>query len=285
MIKTMPHSLRRMKEQGKPIPMVTAYDFLTAKLAERAGIPLILVGDSMGMAVLGYETTHQVVLDDIIRASAAVSRGAPKTLVIADMPFMSYQASESEAVSNAGRLVREGSAEAVKVEGGRPIAKTILRITEAGIPVMGHVGFTPQSLYNLGGYRIQGKTTSAADDIVEDAVSVEKAGAFAIVAELVTDSVAVRLTEAVSVPIIGIGAGTHVDGQVQVVTDLLGMDPDFRPKHGVPYANLALTIEKAFREYAEDVSSYRFSERLLDKGAGTGEQKIPSQVNENSRYG
>ncbi len=253
MARIMPYQMCRMKERGEFIPMVTAYDFLMAKLVDSAGIPVILVGDSIGMTVLGYETTQQVDISDIIRASRAVAHGAKRALIIADMPFMSYQPSITQAVKNAGRLVSEGYAQAVKVEGGAPIASTVKCIVEAGIPVMGHIGLTPQSIYSLGGYRVQGKNKDTIQKLLNDALDIQEAGAFAIVVELVSDEAAKVITNNLSIPTIGIGAGSHVNGQVQVITDMLGMDKEFIPKHAKPYTNLASIIEKALRDYATDV--------------------------------
>ena len=249
--------LLEMKQAGERIPCVTAYDYPTALLAEEAGIPVILVGDSLGNVVLGYETTIPVTMDDMVHHTKAVVRGAPDSLVIADMPFMSYNASEDEALRNAGRLLQEGGAQAVKLEGGIPVAGTVKRITEAGIPVMGHLGLTPQSVNQLGGYRVQGRTLPDAQRLLEDAQALETAGAFSIVLETIPDQLAQVVSKRLRIPIIGIGAGAACDGQIQVLHDILGLSQR-SPKHAKLYADLNAVIGQALRGYAEEVRSGAF---------------------------
>lgn len=237
--------------------MVTAYDYTQAKLVDNAGIPAILVGDSLGNVMLGHESTIPVSMDDMCRATASVSRGARRALIIADMPFMTYQSDLPTAMRNAARLMQEGNAQSVKLEGGVSVQPTIRALTDAGIPVMGHVGFTPQSLHSFGGYRVQGRG-DAAERVIADALAVESAGAFAIVLELMPSRLARRITESLSIPTIGIGAGPDCDGQVQVFHDLLGMDPDFRPRHAGDYGNLAEVITSSVSRYIADVKSKDF---------------------------
>jgi 3-methyl-2-oxobutanoate hydroxymethyltransferase len=246
-----------MKQEGMPIPCITAYDYPTAKLADAAGIPLILVGDSLGNVVLGYDSTTYVTMDDMIRHTQAVARGARNALVVADMPFMSYQINADEAVRNAGRLVQEAGAHAVKLEGGAAVAETVARITSAGIPVLGHLGLTPQSVNQLGGYRVQGRTLPQAQRLLEDAAKLEEAGAFGIVLESVPGLLAQMLTNRIHIPTIGIGAGAGCDGQIQVLHDVLGLSHRL-PKHAKQYANLTRIIEQAIAAYANDVRDRNF---------------------------
>lgn len=247
----------RMKSVGQPITMVTAYDAAMAKLADLAGIDSILVGDSYGNVSLGYDSTIPVTLDDMVRATAAVVRGSSRPFVIADMPFMTYQTSRRDALKNAARLMQDGHAQAVKLEGGMRSQETIAAIVEADIPVMGHVGFTPQSLHAFGGYRVQGK---GADQkrVIQDAKAVEDAGAFSVVLELVPSELSAIVTSELDIPTIGIGAGPHCSGQVQVLHDILGIDPDFAPKHAKQYANLAETVTEALGRYASEVRGGQF---------------------------
>ena len=247
-----------MKRRGERIPMLTAYDYPTARILDAAGIPLILVGDSLGTAVLGYETTIPVTVEDIIHHTRAVVRGTSRAMVIADMPFMSYHPSQEQALRTAGRLLQEGGAQAVKLEGGAVVADTVRRLVDCGIPVQGHLGLTPQSVYQLGGHRLQGKTEAAAQRIIDDARSLEQAGVFSLVLELVPAPLARTITETIAVPTIGIGAGPYCDGQVQVLYDLLGMDPDFKPRHVRRFANLAEIIRNAVYAYAEEVRAATF---------------------------
>lgn len=253
MARVTPGEIRAMKRRGERIPMLTCYDCPTARILEAAGIPLILVGDSVGTAVLGFETTVPVTVDDIVRHTQAVVRGNAHALIVADMPFMSYHPSQEEALRTAARLMQQGGAQAVKLEGGAVVADTVRRIVECGIPVQGHLGLTPQSVFQLGGHRLQGRSENAAHRILEEARQLEEAGAFSLVLELIPAPLAQTITEALSIPTIGIGAGPFCDGQVQVIYDLLGMDPDFKPRHVRRYANLAEVIHGAVSSYIGDV--------------------------------
>ncbi len=248
---------QEMKRAGESIPCITAYDYPTAKLADAAGIPLILVGDSLGNVVLGYDSTVHVTMDDMVRHTQAVVRGAREALIVADMPFMSYQVNADEAVRNAGRLVQEAGAHAVKLEGGTAVAEAVARITSAGIPVLGHLGLTPQSVNQLGGYRVQGRTLPQAQKLLEDAEALEAAGAFGIVLESVPGMLAQVVTNRLQVPTIGIGAGVGCDGQIQVLHDVLGLSSRL-PKHAKQYANLNQIIEEAIAAYAGDVRDKNF---------------------------
>jgi len=250
--------IRRMKENGERFAALTAYDVVTARLVDEAGVPVILVGDSLGMVVLGYDSTIPVTLDAIVHHTRAVVRGAQRALVVADLPFMTYHKSVEQALDSAGRCIQEGGAQAVKLEGGRPVAGTIARLTSAGIPVMGHLGLTPQSIHQLGGYKAQGKTEAQAKALVEDALAVEAAGAFSIVLECVPAELSRLVTERLAIPTIGIGAGPHCDGEIQVVSDVLGWFSDFVPKHARRYAKLSEAAAEAIREYADDVQGGRF---------------------------
>lgn len=247
-----------MKARGEKIPMITAYDYTTARLAERAGIPLVLVGDSLGMVVLGYDSTIPVTMEDMLHHAKAVARGAKQCMIVVDLPFMSYQLDDKQALANAARLVQEGGAHSVKLEGGERIAPTVARIVEAGIPVMGHIGLTPQSVHGLGGYRVQGRQRQEAEQLVKDAHALEEAGAFALVLESVPSPLAGLITRRLRIPTIGIGAGPDCDGQVQVVHDMLGLFTDFMPKHAKHYAALAEVIQAAFTQYAQEVKEGSF---------------------------
>lgn len=258
MTRVTPGDLRVMKRRGERIAMLTAYDFPTARIIDAVGVPLILVGDSVGTTVLGYETTIPVTLDDILHHTRAVVRGSSHALVIADMPFMTYHVNPDEALRNAGRLIQEGGAQAIKLEGGRIVADTVRRLVACGIPVQGHLGLTPQSVFQLGGHRLQGKTSAAAQRILDDAQMLQEAGAFSIVLELVPAPLARQISEALAIPTIGIGAGPYCDGQVQVIHDLLGLDPSFQPRHARRYASLYETIREAVGHYADDVRQGRF---------------------------
>lgn len=251
----------RARKGGPHLVMVTAYDYLIARLAESAGIDLLLVGDTLGMAVLGYDSTVPVTMDDILHHCQAVVRGAPNTHVIADLPFMSYQVSDTQAVENAGRLIKEGGADAVKLEGGCAMARQIEAITAAGIPVMGHVGLTPQSVGSLGGWKVQGRHLESAQAIVADAEAVADAGAYALVIEAVPANLGVLITERIQIPTIGIGAGVGCDGQVLVSTDLLGLEDRINPRFVKTYAHLGATIRTAFAAYAEEVRNGTFPDR------------------------
>jgi 3-methyl-2-oxobutanoate hydroxymethyltransferase len=246
--------LRAMKERGEKIVMLTAYDYSTAKLADQAGIPLLLVGDSLGRVMLGYDSEVRVTMDDMLHHTKAVTRGVQNALVIGDMPFMSYTVSPEEALRNAARLMQEGGARAVKLEGAA-VAPTVERMVASGIPVMGHLGLTPQSINVIGGHKIQGKTREAAEKILQDALTLEKAGCFAIVLETVPTPLATLISRKLKVPTIGIGAGPGCDGQVQVIHDILGWYPDFMPKHARKYTDMSAALTTAFQEYMHDVQA------------------------------
>lgn len=247
-----------MKQRAEKICMLTAYDFSTARFLDEVGIPVILVGDSLGMVALGHQSTIPVTLSEMLHHTRAVVRGAEHALIVGDMPFMTYHASTEEAVRNAGRFLQEGGCQAIKLEGGARMADTIRRIVDCGIPVMGHIGLTPQSMNQLGGFKVQGKSPAAAISLLTDARALEAAGVFAIVLECVPAPLAKLITEVVSVPTIGIGAGVHCDGQVQVIADLLGLFTDFVPKHAKQYAKLGEAIKQAVSEYMADVLSSSF---------------------------
>jgi 3-methyl-2-oxobutanoate hydroxymethyltransferase len=249
---------RQKKERGEVITMLTAYDYPTALSMDKAGVDSILVGDSLAMVVLGYENTLPVTMDEMIHHCRAVARGAKTSLLVGDMPFMSYQVSIEEAVRNAGRFLQEGGMDAVKLEGGRERADAIRAIVGAGIPVMGHLGLTPQSVNQLGGFRAQGKTAIAAKRLVEDALILEEAGCFSIVLEAVPARLAELISKKLSIPTIGIGAGAGCDGQVLVTHDLLGLFDRFTPKFVKQYANFHSEMQKAFADYIEDVETKRF---------------------------
>jgi 3-methyl-2-oxobutanoate hydroxymethyltransferase len=251
-------TFRQKKERGEIITMLTAYDYPTALAMDKAGVDSILVGDSLGMVVLGYENTLPVTMEEMLHHCRAVSRGAKTALLIGDMPFMSYQVSVEEAVRNAGRFLAQGGMDAVKLEGGRERANAIRAIIGAGIPVMGHIGLTPQSVNQLGGFRVQGKTSSAAKRLVEDALLLEAAGCFSIVLESVPARLAELISKKISIPTIGIGAGVGCDGQVLVTHDLLGLFDRFTPKFVKKYANFHSEMQRAFSDYIEDVETKRF---------------------------
>ena len=246
-------TFQEMKNRGEKISMLTAYDYSTAKLMDQAGVNSILVGDSLGNVMLGYENTVSVTMEDMIHHGAAVARGAKDALVVIDMPFMSYQASTYDAVVNAGRLMKEGHGGAVKLEGGVEMAEVIRAITRASIPVCAHIGLTPQSVHAFGGYKGQGKTYAAAKKLLEDAHAVEDAGAFAVVLECVPAKLADIVTRELRIPTIGIGAGNGTDGQVLVYADMLALFSDFRPKFVKQFANLSEEVVKAIRAYDEEV--------------------------------
>jgi 3-methyl-2-oxobutanoate hydroxymethyltransferase len=250
-------ALAAMKAAGEPIVMITAYDAPAARLVEAAGVDVILIGDSLGMTVLGYDSTLPVTMDDMLRATSAVSRATSRVLVVADMPFMSYQASAEDALRNAGRFLAEGGAHAVKLEGGAAVAELVGLMTDAGIPVMGHVGLTPQSVNVFGGYKLQGRDTDSAVRLVEDCLALEAAGALAVVLELVPAELAAMISEELTIPTIGIGAGAGCDGQVQVFHDILGLGT-FTPKHAKRYAEVGSAITKVVAAYAADVRSVAF---------------------------
>jgi 3-methyl-2-oxobutanoate hydroxymethyltransferase len=247
-----------MKARGEPIAMVTAYDASMARLVDDAGVPMILVGDSLGQVMLGHDSTIPVTLDDMVRATAAVVRGSRRALIVADMPFMTFRIDAPTAARNAARLIQEGGAQAVKVEGGRAVAPIVEKLSESGIPVMGHLGFIPQSVHRLGGPRVQGRDPETAEALRQDALALEAAGAFSIVLELMPGELAAQITADLEIPTIGIGAGVDCDGQVQVLHDLLGMLPDFHPKHARRYADLATAIREAVQHYVRDVEDRSF---------------------------
>ena len=250
--------IKEKKQKGEKIAMLTAYDYGTARILDELGMPLILVGDSLGMVMLGYESTIPVTMDEMIHHTKAVVRGTRNSLVIGDMPFMTYHTSVSDAMRNAGRFIQEAGAQAVKLEGGERMAETVRAIVDVGIPVMGHIGLTPQSINQLGGYKVQGKSSTAAVQLLNDAQALAEAGAFAIVLELVPAPLAKLITGKVSVPTIGIGAGPHCDGQVQVIHDMLGLFSDFVPKHAKQYARLRETIRSAVADYVNEVAAGTF---------------------------
>jgi 3-methyl-2-oxobutanoate hydroxymethyltransferase len=247
-----------LKNRGEKIPMITAYDYTTARLADASGMPLVLVGDSLGMVVLGYESTIPVTMDDMLHHVKAVARGVKRALIVADLPFMTYQIDITQALTNAARLVQEGGAQAVKLEGGERVADTVRHVVECGIPVMGHIGLTPQSVHALGGYRVRGRGRREAEQLLEDAIALESAGAFAVVLELVPTPLARLISQRLTIPTIGIGAGPACDGQVQVLHDMLGLFTDFVPKHAKQYARLAQTIQEALARYAQEVREGTF---------------------------
>jgi 3-methyl-2-oxobutanoate hydroxymethyltransferase len=245
--------ISEMKRTGEKIAMLTAYDFSTASIVDEAGIDIILVGDSLGMVVMGYDSTLPVTMEDMIHHTKAVSRAVKRAMVIGDMPFMSYQTSVEDAVRNAGRFMKEAGAHGVKLEGGREVAEITRRITSAGIPVMGHLGLTPQSVHKFGGYKVQGKGDIAAKRILEDAKILEEAGAFSLVLECVPATLAGEISKSLEMPTIGIGGGIDCDGQVLVVNDMLGMFDKFTPKFVKKYANLSVDIKKAVGQYIDEV--------------------------------
>ncbi len=249
--------LKEMKQRGEKFPMLTAYDYATAKLIDEAGVPLILVGDSLGMVVLGYESTIPVTMEEMIHHTKAVARGTERALVVGDMPFMTYP-NAAEALRNAARFIQEGGAQAVKLEGGERVAETVRQLVEWGIPVMGHIGLTPQSIHQLGGFKVQGKTAEAAKRLLQDATSLGEAGVFSIVLESIPSPLSKLITQKVSVPTIGIGAGPDCDGQVQVVSDLLGLFTDFVPRHAKQYAKLTEIIKGAVAGYIAEVKDGSF---------------------------
>lgn len=247
-----------MKQKGEKITMLTAYDYSTAKIVDEAGIPLILVGDSLGMVVLGYESTIPVTMDEMLHHTKAVVRGTKQAMVIGDMPFMTYHVSVDDALRNAARFIQEAGAQAVKLEGGVTVAEKVRRVVECGIPVMGHIGLTPQSIHQFGGFKVQGRTPEAAIRMIEDARALEEAGAFSVVLETVPTPLAALITHKIGIPTIGIGAGIGCNGQVQVINDILGSFADFVPKHAKQYAKLADIIRSAVTEYDNEVKAGTF---------------------------
>lgn len=267
-------TFKKAKEEKQKITMLTAYDYSFAKLMDEAGINSILVGDSVGMVCLGYEDTLSVTMEDMIHHTKAVARGAKNALVVADMPFMSYQTSVYDAVVNAGRLIKEGGAQAVKLEGGFEVTEQIKAIVDASIPVVAHIGLTPQSVNAFGGFKVQGKSEAAAQKLLDEARAVEKAGAFAVVMECVPAKLAAKITEELSIPTIGIGAGAGCDGQVLVYQDMLGLFSDFTPKFVKQFANVGEIVKGAFEGYIREVQegtfpaqehTFKIDDEVLDK--------------------
>lgn len=267
-------TFQQAKENGEKLTMLTAYDYSTAKLIDEAGVNSILVGDSLGNVILGYEDTISVTMEDMIHHGAAVARGAKNALVVIDMPFMSYQTSVYDALVNAGRLMKEGRGDAVKLEGGVEVCPRIKAIVDAGIPVCAHIGLTPQSINAFGGFKVQGKSEAAAKKLLEDAKAVEEAGAFAVVIEGVPAKIAALITEQLHIPTIGIGAGKDCDGQVLVYQDMLGMFSDFTPKFVKRYANIGEVMKEAFQNYIKEVqdgifpaeeNTYKVDDSVIEK--------------------
>lgn len=252
------HTLKKMKERGDKITMLTAYDATFARLLDESHVDILLVGDSLGMVIQGGDTTLPVTLDEMIYHTRAVARGSRRAQIVGDMPFMTYQSSIGEALMNAGRLIKEGGAHAIKLEGGAQHVELVSRLVGAGIPVMGHIGLTPQSFHQLGGFKIQGRDSGAADKLVADARALEAAGAYSIVLEGIPTEIAERITEELTIPTIGIGAGPHCDGQVLVIYDLLGMDDQFKPKFVRRYESFATRIRTAVDAYVSDVRDGAF---------------------------
>lgn len=250
--------IRKLKQDKVRFAALTAYDVVTARLVDQAGIPIILVGDSLGMVVLGYDSTIPVTLDDIIHHTRAVVRGSSQSMVVADLPFLTYHKSPEQALDSAARCMQEGGAQAVKLEGGRVMAPTIRRLTESGIAVMAHIGLTPQSVHQLGGFRAQGKTKEQALSLMEDALAVQEAGAFSVVMECIPTALARLVTQRLAIPTIGIGSGPDCDAEIQVISDILGWFTDFQPKHTKRFAHLADQAEGAIAQYAAEVSDQSF---------------------------
>lgn len=270
-VRTTILDIQKMKQRGERIPMITAYDYTSAQIVDRAGVPLILVGDTLGMVVLGHPTTIPVTLDEMIHHTKAVVRGSQNALIIGDMPFLTYTDPE-RALNTAGRFLQEAGAQAVKLEGGAPVAPVVRRLVEVGIPVMAHVGLTPQSVNQLGGMRVQGRRGGDARRLLEDALALQEAGAFALVLELVPAELAREISARLRVPTIGIGAGPWCDGQVQVWHDLLGLYTDFVPRHTKRYATLADTIGAAVAGYAAEVRSGVFP--TMEHGTAMDAQEL-----------
>jgi len=262
--------IREMKQRQEKIPMLTAYDYVTAKMVDEAGVPLILVGDSLGMVMLGYESTIPVTIEEMIHHTKAVVKGAKKALIIGDMPFMTYHGSVSDALHNAAKFIQEGGAQAVKLEGGEVVAEQVSRLVDCGIPVMGHIGVTPQSQHQLGGFKARGKVLEEAKKLLSDARILEEAGAFAIVLECIPAPLSKLITQKLTIPTIGIGAGPDCDGQVQVISDMLGLYTDFVPRHAKQYARLAGEIKAAVEDYISEVKSVSFptieNSYIMDEG-------------------
>jgi len=252
------HKLQKMKNEGDLIPMVSAYDYTSAFIVEDAGIPIILVGDSLGNVVLGYDSTIPVTMDDMLRHTQMVVRGTKKAHIVGDMPFMSYQTGMNDAIRNAGHLIKKGGCKSVKLEGGEPVVDIVKKLVQFGIPVMGHLGLTPQSINQLGGYKVQGRGDIASKKLLNEALMLQDAGAYAIVLEVVPAKLAEEITNVLDIPTIGIGAGPKCSGQIQIFHDMLGMFPDFSPKHSRKYADISKEIKTAVQHYIKDVKNGDF---------------------------
>jgi len=277
--------IAKLFAEGRKIAMITAYDYPTARIVDDAGVPLVLVGDSLAQVMLGYESTVRVSMPEMLHHTKAVVRGTQRALVVADMPFLSYGVSPEASVENAGMFLRDAGAQAVKIEGGIRSARTIEALTRSGIPVMGHIGLTPQAVNQLGGFKVQGKTRESARQLLADALAVQEAGAFAVVLEVVPTLLATAITERLRIPTIGIGAGAGCAGQVQVITDLLGFTADFTPRHARQYTDLRSIIGDALKAYASDVAdgsfpgeaeSFTMDPAVLDDVLGIGQLDRPS---------
>lgn len=255
-------NFKTMKQKGEKITYLTAYDFPMAQLCEKAGFDMLLVGDSAGMVVHGYSGTVPMTMDQMVQHSEDVRRGAPNTFIIGDMPFLSYQLSVENAIANAGRFYKEAGVDAIKLEGGLRVTDKVRGIVDAGMNVMGHIGLTPQSSGQVGGFKAQGRTADTAMEVIEDALAIQKAGAFALLVEAVPPEVGKIITEKLDIPVLGIGAGVHTDGQVLIIGDMLGLFTAFTPKFVKKYANLSEIVEKAFREYIDDVQTSKFPEEI-----------------------
>jgi 3-methyl-2-oxobutanoate hydroxymethyltransferase len=277
--------IARMFEEGERFPTITAYDYPTSRIVDDAGIPLILVGDSLGMVMLGYDTTVRVNIDEMLHHTRAVARGAKRALVVGDMPFLSYGVSQEESVEHAGRFLSEAYAQAVKIEGGVRSARTMEAIVSSGIPVMGHIGLTPQSVNALGGHRVQGRSKESARKLIADALAVQEAGAFAVVLELVPAELSRAITERLSIPTIGIGAGPYTSAEIQVVTDVVGLTQGFTPRHARRFGEVGEALAEAVRAYRDAVVSGGFpaeaesssmEESVLDEVLGRSELDQPA---------
>ncbi|MCH2305711.1 MAG: 3-methyl-2-oxobutanoate hydroxymethyltransferase [SAR202 cluster bacterium] len=252
------NNISEMYKNGEKISAITAYDFTFASLADSVGFPIILVGDSLGQVALGYDSTVPVTMSDMLIHVKSVVRGAKRSLIIADMPFMSYQSDISDAISNAGRLIKEGGAQSVKLEGGAKIANTVAKVVDCGIPVMGHIGLTPQSVNQLGGYKVQGKSEKEKEKLIADAKAIENAGAYSIVLELIKSDLAEEITKEISIPTIGIGSGPNCSGQIQVIHDVLGLSLGESYKHSRQYLDLRKSVPEALKQYLKDSNSGDF---------------------------
>lgn len=268
-------TIQKMKADGEPIVMLTAYDVTSARLAEMADVPMLLVGDTLGMVVQGHSSTIPVTLDQVIYHAEIVTRTTQRPFVVGDLPFMTYSVSPQQAVENSGKLMQRGGVGAVKLEGGEPLAPTISRIVASGIPVMAHIGLTPQSVNSFGGFRVQGRELASAKQLLRDALAIQEAGAFAVVLELVPELLAKEITRRLEIPTIGIGAGPYTDGQVQVFHDILGLFDDFVPRHTQRYAEFGSQMQAAIRQYVDDVHSRAFP---TDENSFSMSEEVLAQV-------